>query len=78
MSRKHVAVTEETKMRIERIALEVSNKTGKITKWSEIVHYLIENYLEDARQDLLNQRPQKRLKTLNIRGEILIKFEELP
>ncbi|AXC65220.1 hypothetical protein DOE63_06095 [Salmonella enterica subsp. diarizonae serovar 59:z10:-] len=62
MSRKHVAVTEETKMRIERIALEVSNKTGKITKWSEIVHYLIENYLEDARQDLLNQRPQKRLK----------------
>ncbi|AXC65201.1 hypothetical protein DOE63_05980 [Salmonella enterica subsp. diarizonae serovar 59:z10:-] len=62
MSRKHVAVTEETKMRIERIALEVSNKTGKITKWSEIVHYLIENYLEDARQDLLNQRPQKEVK----------------
>lgn len=62
MSRKHVAVTEETKMRIERIALEVSNKTGRITKWSEVVHYLIENYLEDARQDMLNQRSKKEVK----------------
>ncbi|ECU5461282.1 hypothetical protein APM95_09365 [Salmonella enterica subsp. enterica serovar Muenchen] len=62
MSRKHVAVTEETKMRIERIALEVSNKTGRITKWSEVVHYLIENYLEDARQDMLNQRTKKEAK----------------
>uniref|UniRef100_UPI003A90E5F3 hypothetical protein n=1 Tax=Salmonella enterica TaxID=28901 RepID=UPI003A90E5F3 len=62
MSRKHVAVTEETKMRIERIALEVSNKTGRITKWSEVVHYLIENYLEDARQDMLNQRKKKEAK----------------
>ncbi|EJH6879713.1 hypothetical protein NDH01_001883 [Salmonella enterica] len=62
MSRKHVAVTEETKMRIERIALEVSNKTGRITKWSEVVHYLIENYLEDARQDMLNQRTKKETK----------------
>lgn len=62
MSRKHVAVTEETKMKIERIALEVSNKTGRITKWSEVVHYLIENYLEDARQDMLNQRQKKEAK----------------
>lgn len=63
MARKHVAVTEETKMKIERVALEVSNKTNNIIKWSEVVHYLIENYLEEARKDMLNTIPTENPKT---------------
>nr|CBA71866.1 hypothetical protein ARN_05590 [Arsenophonus nasoniae] len=66
MARKHIAVTEETKMKIERVALEVSNKTNNIIKWSEVVHYLIENYLEEARKDMLNtispENPKKQKK----------------
>lgn len=58
MKRKNLAVPAETYLKIERVAVEVTAKTGKITKWTDIVNYMITNYLDEARQDLIHQRNQ--------------------
>ncbi len=58
MKRKNLGVPPETHMKIERIAVEVTAKTGKVTKWTDVVNFMIENYLNDAKQDLIHKRNQ--------------------
>ncbi|CTV52202.1 hypothetical protein KJE01_22635 [Escherichia marmotae] len=60
MKRKAIAITESTYLDITRIALEISQKTGQIVTWSEVVHFMIKNYLNDAKQDMIHQRNQKK------------------
>ncbi|WP_075321100.1 hypothetical protein [Histophilus somni] len=43
--RKNLGVPAETHMKIERVAVEITAKTGKVTKWTDVVNFMIENYL---------------------------------
>ena len=36
------------------LAIEISHKSGKLTKMSDIVNHLLDNYLQEAKQDLLH------------------------
>ncbi|MCX8678376.1 hypothetical protein J3U22_02030 [Gilliamella sp. B2865] len=50
-----VRINEDRKLEIKRKILEIGNKTGEILKPSEIVSYLIDNYLDDAVKDIINK-----------------------
>lgn len=54
MKRKNLGVPAETHMKIERIAVEITAKTGRVTKWTDVVNYMINNYLNEAKQDLIH------------------------
>lgn len=56
MSRKNIAITAERVMKIERVAVDITAKTGKVTKWTDVINYMLDNYLEDAKQDMLNNQ----------------------
>ena len=49
-------VTEERKMRLERLAINASVKLGKTITWTEILGYLIDNYSKDAAEDLMSAK----------------------
>lgn len=51
-------LAEEKKLMLERLAIDVSYKTGKPIKWTEIVNYMIDNYAKDAAQDLKTKKEQ--------------------
>ncbi|HHS3619607.1 TPA: hypothetical protein ACP7SJ_004697 [Escherichia coli] len=49
-------VTEERKMKLERLAINASVKLGKTVTWTEILGYLIDNYSKDAAEDLMSAK----------------------
>ena len=49
-------VTEERKMKVERLAINASVKLGKTITWTEILGYLIDNYSKDAAEDLMSAK----------------------
>jgi len=51
-----VAINGERNTRLQKAALDVSIAKQQIFKMSEVVQYLIDNYLEDAVKDLKNQK----------------------
>lgn len=53
--RKNLGVPAETHMRIERVAVEITAKTGKVTKWTDVVNFMIENYLNEAKLDMIGK-----------------------
>ncbi|MEN3259644.1 hypothetical protein AAH678_27425 [Sodalis endosymbiont of Spalangia cameroni] len=55
MKRKNIGITNERYLRIERAAVDITAKTGKVTKWSDIVNYLIDQYLNDVKQDMVTK-----------------------
>ncbi|WP_335901661.1 hypothetical protein [Shewanella algae] len=46
-------VSEDRKMELEKAAIEVSYKTGVPIKWTELATHLFDNYLSDAKKDLI-------------------------
>lgn len=52
----NLRVAESRKMKIERAAIEVSVKERRIMKWTDFVFYLIDNYTDEAKRDLLAKR----------------------
>ncbi|EPJ8533717.1 hypothetical protein PWM41_000467 [Providencia rettgeri] len=53
MSRKSLGISNERYLKIERAAVDITAKTGKVTKWSEIVNYMIDEYLQEAKNDMI-------------------------
>lgn len=51
-----VRINEDRKLELKRRILEIGNKTGDIPKSSEIISYLIDNYLDDAVKDMINKK----------------------
>lgn len=51
-----VAVNEMRRIKLERAAIEVANKTDKITKISDLTNHLIDVYLDDAKKDLIGKK----------------------
>ncbi len=49
-------VTEERKLRLERLAINASVKLGKTVTWTEILSYMIDNYAKDATDDLTSKQ----------------------
>ena len=60
MTRKAIAIKEVTYLEITRAAIEISQKTGEVVTWSEVVHFMIKNYLNDAKQDMIHRRNAKK------------------
>jgi len=54
-----VSIPMAKKMELERKAIEISYKTGKSIKWTDIIHYMIENYQVMAKQDLIEDETKK-------------------
>ena len=46
-----VRINPERKMKLEQAALEITIKTKTVTTYSDVVNYLIDNYLDDAKKD---------------------------
>ncbi|MEY0665561.1 hypothetical protein AB7281_23360 [Providencia rettgeri] len=63
-----MAVTAERKLKLERMAIDASQKAGKQISWTDIVNHLIDNYGKEATEDLI----------LYAQGDVLIKetFED--
>lgn len=51
-----VRVNEERKMKLQRGAIKIGNETGQLLKISDIVNHLIDNYSEEAIQDLIHKK----------------------
>lgn len=49
-------VTEERKMKLERLAINASVKLGKTITWTEILGYLIDNYSKDAAENIMSAK----------------------
>ena len=49
-----VRVNEMRRNKLEMLAIEISHKSGKLTKMSDIVNHLLDNYLQESKQDLLH------------------------
>lgn len=49
-----VRINEERKLEIKRRIIEIGNKTGEILKVTDVTNYLIDNYLNDAVNDIIS------------------------
>ncbi|AIZ78923.1 hypothetical protein [Actinobacillus equuli] len=50
-----VRINEQRRNKLEMLAIEISHKSGRLTKMSDIVNHLLDNYLNEAKQDLIHQ-----------------------
>jgi len=55
-------VPEERKMKLERAAIEISYATGKTVKWTDLVFYLMDEYLKEAVRDMKAATAEKNKK----------------
>ncbi|WP_440053032.1 hypothetical protein ACSLBF_20310 (plasmid) [Pseudoalteromonas sp. T1lg65] len=58
-NRTTISIPIEKKLELERKAIEVSYKTGRSVTWTDIVHYMIDNYQNMAKQDLIEEEEEK-------------------
>ncbi|EKF0976959.1 hypothetical protein OX373_004629 [Salmonella enterica] len=54
MKRKTITITAERVMKIERAAVDITAKTGQVKKWTDVINFLIDNYLQEAKQDIIS------------------------
>lgn len=54
-----VAINEDRKMKLERTAVELTTLTNKVTKISDVVNFMIDNYLQDAKKDIQSKRDKE-------------------
>lgn len=47
-----IRVNEIRRIKLEKTAIEISYKTGRQVRMSDIVNYLIDNYLIEAKKDI--------------------------
>lgn len=55
MKDKSLRVKENDQMKLERIAIEVSYKTGKQIKWTDVVRYMFDNLTTDAKHGMIQE-----------------------
>ncbi|EGR0076767.1 MULTISPECIES: hypothetical protein [Gammaproteobacteria] len=49
-------VSESTKMKLERVAIDVSYETKESIKWTDVANYLFDKYLNEAKADLIHKK----------------------
>lgn len=47
-----MAITAERKMKLERMAIDASQKAGSQISWTDIVNHLIDDYAKEAAEEL--------------------------
>lgn len=52
--RTSLAITAERKLKIERLAVDLSYKIGKSVSWTELANYTLDNYAREAVQDIIH------------------------
>ncbi|MBN6058886.1 hypothetical protein HYE59_01795 [Aggregatibacter actinomycetemcomitans] len=55
-----VRINGQRRNKLEMLAIEISHKSGRLTKMSDIVNHLIDNYINEAKQDLIHQQSEKK------------------
>jgi hypothetical protein len=55
VNRTTMSITNERKIKLEKKALEVGLKVGRVIKWTDIVNHLIDEYTNDAADDMKAQ-----------------------
>ncbi|MDP8080014.1 hypothetical protein [Phocoenobacter skyensis] len=59
-----VRINAQRRNKLEILAIEISHKSGKLTKMSDIVNHLLDNYLNEAKQDLIHkEKSEKKTQT---------------
>ncbi|EIU0535751.1 hypothetical protein L3022_002116 [Escherichia coli] len=53
MKRKTITITAERVMKVERTAVDITAKTGEVKRWTDVINFLIDNYLQEAKQDMI-------------------------
>jgi len=48
-------VKESRKQKLERAAIEISYKTGKPIKWTELANILFDEYVDEVKKDLIHR-----------------------
>lgn len=51
-----VRVNETRKLKLQRGAIKIGNETGQLLKISDIVNHLIDNYTDEALQDMIHKK----------------------
>lgn len=49
--RKTYNITEDRQIKLERLAIDLSAKTGKKIRWTELLTYMIDSYSKEAAED---------------------------
>lgn len=60
-TRKSLGVPTETYTEITRIAVEITAKTGKDLKWTDVANFMLEHYLDDVKLDMVAKLNPKSL-----------------
>lgn len=47
-----IRINGDRKIKLERTAVDLTTLTKKIVKMSDVVNYMIDNYLQDAKKDI--------------------------
>jgi hypothetical protein len=47
-----ISIQQEKKLELERAAIEISYKTGKSVSWTDVAHYMLNNYIKLAKEDI--------------------------
>lgn len=50
---KSLRVRESDQMRLERAAIEISFKTGKQVRWTDVTKFMFENMVDEAKRDMI-------------------------
>ncbi|HAV8295225.1 TPA: hypothetical protein JLC23_002527 [Escherichia coli] len=62
--RKTYNVPNEKYLKLERLAIETSQKIGRSIKWTEVLSYMIDSYAKDAAIDMVSQEELKKKKAM--------------
>lgn len=49
----------ERKLKIEKLAVEASQKVGRIVKWTEIMEILMDEFAKDAQAMIIHREQEK-------------------
>ena len=62
--RKSYNVPNEKYLKLERLAIDASQKIGRSIKWTEVLSYMIDHYAKDAAIDMVSQEELKKTKAM--------------
>ncbi|ETO41241.1 hypothetical protein [Morganella sp. EGD-HP17] len=60
--RKTYNITEDRQIKLERLAINLSQKIEKQVRWSELLTYIIDKYSKIATEDLIYEYEEKQKK----------------
>jgi len=53
-------VSLQKKMELEKAAIELSYKVGESINWTDIAHYMLNNYIKQAKEDIQEKNSEEK------------------